>query len=86
MGKSKNTLQLIEWNDSHSPNTSGWLSVDEVDTRPLKLKSVGYVIAECKRSVTLAAHVSASKNCDQVCGVMSIPKSCIIKRKKLGAA
>ena len=82
--KKKRVPVLIEWIDSHSPNTSSWVPVDEIDTRPLKLVSIGYVVAECKRSVTLAAHVSASKNCDQVCGVMSIPKSCILKRQKLG--
>jgi hypothetical protein len=49
--------------------------------KPLEIKTVGFVIKETKKSITLASSVVVSKKVDQVSGVMCIPKGAITKRE-----
>lgn len=73
---------LIEWVDSHSPNCVGWIGPDEVPHHMTTCLSVGYILNEDKKTITLVAHVAGSE-ADQVGGVMTIPTCAIVKRNKL---
>lgn len=74
--------EFIKWIDSHSPSASIWVDKNEIDHGLLVIKTVGYVIHECKKSITVASQV-AQDGSNQVSGVISIPKCCIKKRKTL---
>ena len=74
--------ELIKWLDSHSPAANIWIDKDEIDYSTLEINTVGYIIHECKKSITVASQVAVG-NSDQVSGVISIPKCCILKRRKL---
>ena len=70
----------ILWDDSSEPG-SGWMDRDDVGDwhGRTRVWSIGFVIHETKRHVTLCHSYSE----DEVCGVLCIPKSAILKRKKL---
>lgn len=74
-------LVRINWVDSALPADNGWRLRDDVEgITPGRMSSVGYVISETKRHVTIAAHVS-SGGC--VYGVLTIPKVAVTKRVTL---
>ena len=72
---------LIVWVDSHAPGEAGWLEPKRIPTKMTYCKSVGYVLKESKKSITLAAHIAGPA--DQVDGAMTIPICAIVKRKVL---
>lgn len=80
---SKRSPVYLKWIDSHSPHgTSTWTMREDIETDTLYIDTVGYVIDENKRNVTIASQISCHKN--PCCGgVMTIPKAAIVKRKKL---
>jgi hypothetical protein len=66
-------LVLIEWEDAQSTHT-GWKPVAEaVDAGVALVKSVGWIIADSEKSITVAAHMHGG-DCD---GDLTIPKGCI---------
>lgn len=75
-------LEAIEWIDSHSPS-GGWHPWDEIDLRVLTLYSVGWVMHETKKVVTVVAHRSFDSPPSNVEGVITIPKAAIVSRVKL---
>jgi len=74
--------EIIIWLDSHSPKGGVWIDRDEVQHGVLKIISVGYVIHESKKSVTIASSLTG-KGSNQVSGVMTIPKCSITERETL---
>lgn len=70
---------LICWEDSQSPATGDWLWLNEIDADNLTVKSVGWIVLEDRKSITLAAHVATN---GQMTGIMSIPRSAIRGRIK----
>lgn len=76
-------ILLIEWDDSSHYNTVGWVHKDEADeyakAPPLRCQSVGFLMGENSRSVTLAESVSAT----QAAELIKIPKSAIRWREEL---
>lgn len=77
-------LVLVEWIDSYSLNN--WRPLDTIDASVLHCRSVGWVAAESKESITLVASVSGEKNGDVRlcgCGDISIPRCAIRKITRL---
>lgn len=75
-------LVLIEWLDSR--RGEGWVRLDELDVSITKCKSVGWIIAKDKTSVTLAGHIG--ENPDQCCGDLSIPLRAVQRITPLAAS
>ena len=73
-------LVLIEWVDS-SISPGGWHAVEKKGTRSVKFKSVGFISAKTKDSITLISHVSERNHPTalyQCYGEITIPR-CAIK-------
>lgn len=76
----KKQPEHFKWLDSHSPRGGNvWFDPSELDHYVDDVDTVGYVLKESKRSVTVASQVSGS--C--VGGIITIPKCAIVKRRKL---
>jgi len=81
-------LVRIDWIDS-VVSTSRWQYIEEAKSgnRPSRCRSVGWIIYEDKAGVTLSPNLgSTSKKdpmSDQACGVITIPKVAITKRRSL---
>ena len=81
------SLELVEWIDAIGVNSdwrderSGWPRQD----KPVRVHSVGYVIAEDKHAITVAPHAAdeTDRNHFQHCGTMVIPKRAIARRRRL---
>lgn len=78
---SKLTLWKISWYD-HCSSRASWSTEDTLKSaKPLVVDTVGWLIAENKKCVTLASSVNIED--DNYGGDMTIVKSCIIKKKRL---
>ena len=79
---------LIEWMDScMSDDSISWKSIDSLESPPDMLcYSVGWIVKESERFLTIAPHVSEIENGEvtgQICGEMNIPKKSITKKIEL---
>lgn len=74
-----NTLILVLWQDSKQP-LPAWTFAD--DLPPLKIaevETVGFLVAEDDEIIMLAqSAANFGKDDAQVCGLMQIPKRCIV--------
>ncbi len=73
-----NNLVLIEWLDSNFEH--GWLSVNKLSGILVLTESVGFIVAEDENKISIAQNKS---ELDTYMGIMTIPKPCIITKKKL---
>lgn len=84
MNKDKKMI-YVEWVDSCQSH--GWQEVEELKSqRALHCFSVGWVVAENKDSIALAANISEKNHPTafyQCCGVMTIPKKAIVYREEI---
>lgn len=67
----------VKWEDSHV-NNGAWADPSDVKAWPLTIKTAGFLVAEDKKTITIASSVAKEGNW---AGVIKIPKSCILKRK-----
>lgn len=77
-------LLKVEWLDSHMPS-SGWKPMDNMDTPvDMPIVTVGFLISQTKTMIRLAASVGdfGTEN-EQVTGIISIPKCCILRKKEI---
>jgi len=73
-------LLYIKWHDSTSQQGGIWHDRESVEKmRPLQIVTVGWIISETKKYITLASSITKH----QVSGDICIPKSCIKKIKEL---
>lgn len=72
-------LVMVEWLDSR--RGEGWVRLDELESTLTKCRSVGWIIAQDKESLTLAGHLG--DNPAQCCGDLTIPKRAINKTTAL---
>lgn len=79
-------IYIVEWIDSYSPTLNKWEHFDDVeDPSELICISVGWIIKENDKYITIVSHISDITNKEghgEVCGNMTIPKKAI-KSKKL---
>lgn len=83
-------LVLIEWIDSSSA-PDGWNRLDElkISTKPIRCRSVGWLLHEGNDAKTLVAHISGESdqhNNARACGDMTIPNCAILKMRVLAKA
>lgn len=78
-------LVIVEWEDSQA-TTSGWRHETDLNPKyelPI-VYTVGYLLQETERYVTVVQSMIFYKDVsNQICGIMSIPRSCIKSIKKL---
>jgi len=72
-------LVKIQWIDSKA-GANRWVYRDGLKPlKPVRCTSVGFVLEETRTRITLVQ----TKSKTQVCGRITIPKACIIKRREL---
>ena len=77
---SKSSLYVVDWWD-HCSSSGSWSSLEQVKAMaPVLIRSVGFIVAETKDTITLVAHSDSIGH--NVAGDICILKACI-KRKKL---
>ena len=81
-------LVKVTWFDTNETSDSGWLSLDEVKkNKPCKVASVGWLINEDEKFITIAADIDAHENksdADDLLGrVQCFPRGCIDKIETL---
>jgi len=77
--KDPGPLVLVEWLDSCSP-VRKWQDPDAMKTYTVaQCRSVGWIISESKERIVLASSVAP----DEVGEVTAIPRSCVVKRRRL---
>jgi len=59
----------------------GWVRLDELESAVTECRSVGWVVAKDKHSLTLAGHIG--ENPAQCCGDVTIPRRAISKITEL---
>ena len=77
-------LVKVTWFDTNETSDSGWLSLDEVKkNKPCKVASVGWLINEDEKFITIAADIDAHENeseADDLLGrVQCFPRGCVEK-------
>lgn len=73
-------LVYIEWEDSLGCS-AGWQFFEDRSAEPGRIESVGWILSETKKAISLVPHVARSEGGDDHgMGIMTIPKSCILKR------
>jgi hypothetical protein len=79
----KYKLVLIEWEDSIL-GYQGWKTIEDEPNRKTTIYSVGFIVRQNKRSITLYPHISnKTGNKEFGAGDIIIPKSAIIKMKNI---
>lgn len=78
---------MIEWLDSQTPDGGGWkhnddMRADEGISQPITCISVGFIVWETDSAIVIAH--SYHSDHEQHCGHLTIPKTAIVLRKKLG--
>ena len=81
-------LVKVTWLDTNETSDSGWLSLDEVKkNKPCKISSVGWIVNEDEKFITIAADVDATEiesESDELLGrVQCFPRGCIEKIETL---
>ena len=81
-------LVKVTWNATNETSDRGWLSLEEVKkNKPCKVASVGWLINEDEKFVTIAADIDAHENesdADDLLGrVQCFPRGCILKIETL---
>lgn len=80
----KNKIYHIKWIDSQSDD--GWVLLNHKDKiSSMVIQSIGFYIDEDKENIRLALSVGQNKDKSnkQYNGTITIPKRCIIKKKRL---
>lgn len=74
----------IEWIDSHGV-TSGWIDLNDFMPDMPIMKSIGFIVYEDKDKISVCGNVGEETKSTlfQGNGIMTIPKNCIVRRKKL---
>lgn len=80
MGKLKNKLVIVEWEDSAQP-TPGWEYRRGWKVGPvIKIATAGWLVHDGKKIKAVAQNVGGldRKVAPQMCGIIHIPTRCII--------
>ncbi|MFH0865779.1 MAG: hypothetical protein V1904_06265 [Bacteroidota bacterium] len=86
MINNKNKLVLVEWQDSYNFSNNWELLSQMQKPECMICVSVGWITQETKENILIVPHISDIRNKNSLgtgYGVMSIPKSAIVKRKFL---
>lgn len=75
-------LTLIYWEDAISP-TYGWTDINEVDSTLAECVSVGFVIKENNKTITIVSSLTGDKENTEVDGTLVLNKTWIKRREDL---
>ena len=78
----KPKLVIINWEDAITP-TSGWTNINDLDNALADCISIGLVVEENEKSITIVYHISGSDIQVDIDGSMVLDKSWIKFRKDL---
>ena len=73
-------LVHIRWIDSCSPSDSDWHRLEELNLKALTCDTVGIVVDEDDRQISVASCVTEA---GAIYGVITIPKCSILKRRRV---
>lgn len=76
---SKYNLVHVEWDDSTN-TPPDWHKIGSSILKPAKCVSVGYIVYECKRYITLAQSLTDGGDCSNI---FTIPRGCITRTRKI---
>lgn len=77
---SSRKIVWVQWLDSAS--AMGWMSRDSLPTEPLVCESVGFLLNDCDKQITLTLSLlDESEASKPFCDVIIIPKVSVIKSK-----
>jgi len=80
MAKKHPQIEHVVWNDS--TEFTGWQDPRRQDYSGLKCQTVGWVVDESDKHLALAGSIAPNAT-STATGVMVIPKSAIVKRRKV---
>lgn len=76
-------LVLIEWIDAHGPKVKSWRSLEDIrhDNRRLLIRSVGWLVASDKETLTILPHIYSEESGAEIHGQgeLVIPRRSIRK-------
>ena len=78
----KPKLVVINWEDAITP-TSGWTNIKELENTLADCISIGLVVEENDKTITLVSHISGSDTQVDIDGSLVLDKSWIKYRKDL---
>ena len=78
----KPKLVIINWEDAITP-TSGWTNINDLDNVLADCISIGLVVEENEKSITIVSHISGSDIQVDIDGSLVLDKSWIKFRKDL---
>ncbi len=78
-------IHLISWQDSKGC-LSGWQWADDIDNQAVFVTSVGIIIAEDEKSLTIAPHLAENTDGVQCMGAVTIAKCQIVTSYVLPAS
>jgi hypothetical protein len=78
----KPKLVIINWEDAITP-TSGWTNINDIDNDLADCISIGLIIEENDKTITLVSHISGSDTQVDIDGSLVLDKSWIKYRKDL---
>lgn len=83
---SKIKCVYLEWEDHCSTSPAGggaWSQIEHQDNTPSKIKTVGFIVKEDKKYITICSCYDATypDDANVIKGVSIIIKSCITKRR-----
>ena len=78
----KPKLVVINWEDAITP-TSGWTNIKELENILADCISIGLVVEENDKTITLVSHISGSDTQVDIDGSLVLDKSWIKYRKDL---
>lgn len=76
----KYDIVKVKWIDSASQENQSWHFLSDHDNSVVTVTSVGHLIYENDQIITLVLSLSTE---EMIVGDITIPKVCILKRKKL---
>ena len=87
--KAKPKLVVVDWMDSFSVANGNWTPLNEMTRmkKPLKIRSVGWLVGDHKHVKTLVAHTYLSGDADfqRADGDMTIPAKAIVSIREVKA-
>jgi len=75
-------LALIYWEDAISPSY-GWTDINELDNSLAECVSVGFVIEENDKTITIVSSLTGDKEITEVDGTLILNKTWIKRREDL---
>ena len=78
----KAKLVLLHWKDAVTP-TQGWTDINDLQTELAECCSVGFIVEENSKTITVVSHISGDKESTDIDGSLVLDKSWIIERQDL---